>query len=147
MALPTDTVIDVKAILIADAVAVSNNSLAWSCHIGREPANPNRVITLYLGAGIEPNPKFLLETNNFQIRTRSNPYDYPGAFARHQLIKDALLGRDPVTQGNSNYRGFWMNTDILFLKYDDNNRPIFVSNWRTTREPTNSTTESNRQAL
>lgn len=147
MASPNDVCVDIKTLLISDAIGVSSNDADWSIHIGREPASPHKVITLYTYGGYEPNPKYLIEDVTFQTRIRSTPNSYLTGQAKGQEIKDGLLGRAATTIGGTKYIGFWVVNDILLLKYDDNNRPIFIINWRITREPANSISETNRTAL
>lgn len=114
----------------------------WPLYIGSEPADPNDVVTLYDIPGPAPNPKFLLDFPRFMVRVRSD--NYVQGFNKAEEIKDALLGLPSQTIGDIRYDGIWVVVDTHFLLADQRSRSIFVSTWRSIREPS---TGTNRVSL
>jgi len=137
--------VDIKDRLVTDGIGTFAATSGWGIYISREPTTPDTSITIYeTGSVTEPSPKFKLDFNTFQIRVRGARNGYAAAEAKTAAIKAALLGLGGVTLNSTKYVGIWMVTDILFLKYDEGERPIFVTNWRVAREPSSS---DNRTAL
>jgi len=136
---------DIKDLLVSDGIGVFGATSGWGIYISKEPSSPDTVITIYpTGSVNEPNPKFKLDFNSFQVRVRGAIEGFQGAMAKAEEVKAALLGRGDVTINNTLYVGVWMVTDILLLRYDETRRPILTMNWRTAREPSAS---DNRTAL
>lgn len=133
--------IDVKDILVGTTITSSFASTAdWGVYISQEPDQPSRSVTLYDSGGAgDANPKFLLEEPTIQIRIRGNPDDYTAAYDKANDIRDTLLGRGSTTVNGTLYVGFWQQSDIIYLRRDERDRPIFVSNWRLVREPSSGT--------
>lgn len=135
---------DLKDELEAAGVGTFAAETGWSLRVGKEPAKPNRTVTLYDTGGPEPNPKFLLEEPRVLARVRGEPDDYPGASAKALEVRDALLGSPRKTINGTVYVGIWADSDPSLLEYDEESRPIFVVNFRTVREPASGT---HRQSL
>lgn len=112
----------------------------WTMVIANERPDPDRMITLYdTGGAGEPDPKWLLEQPTVQVRVRGTPGDYLDTYNKCQQIRDALLGRSNVVVSGTKYVGFYAQSDIIRLPYDNNNRPIVVINLRMWREPDSGT--------
>ncbi len=133
------TAVNIKSILMAASVGSTDPDADWGVHVGKEPETPHRTITVYDTGGLEPNAKHLLDFNTVQVRVRGNINEYLGAYNKILAVKNKLLGLPPETVNTVDFRGVWQVGDIIFLKYDDNNRPIFVTNWRTALEPASGT--------
>lgn len=141
----SDVVQDIKDHLESRAGGQFAATSGWGIYISREPPEPDTVITLYpTGSASEPNAKWRLEHPTFQVRVRGAPNGYQLAQAKAESIKHELLGLGSTVINSTLYVGIWMTTDIIFMKYDDNNRPIFVMSYRTWREPSE---DDNRTAL
>ena len=130
---------DFKSILLTAGVGSTDPDTDWGVHVSKEPESPHRTITIYDTGGAEPNAKHLLDFNTVQVRVRGNVNDYPVAHTKIKDVKNKLLGLPKETVNGTVFVGVWAVGDIIFLKYDDNNRPIFVSNWRTALEPASGT--------
>lgn len=127
----TDVCKDIADRLVAVGLGTFAATSGWGIYISREPTTPDTVITIYgTGSFGEPNPKWRLESRTFQIRVRGAENAYTAAYAKAEAIKNALLGLGPITLNATNYIGIWMTTNIIFIRYDDNNRPIFSLNFR-----------------
>lgn len=130
---------DFKSILLTAGVGSTDPATDWGVHVSKEPTSPDRSITIYDTGGAEPNAKHLLDFNTVQIRVRGDKSDYQVTYQKTIDITSQLLGLPKQTVNGTVFSGVWAVGDIIFLKYDDNNRPIFVSNWRTALERASST--------
>lgn len=136
----SDVCVDLKDVLETASIGTFAATSGWGIYISKEPDTPDTTITLYpYGSPVEPNPKFLIDYLNVQARIRGDVQGYAAAQTKAQAVKDALLGLTAQTVNTSKYIGVWMNTDIFLLRYDDNDRPILVINFRVIREPASGT--------
>lgn len=138
---------DIATIISNAGLGVIAASSGWAIFTGRVPTSPDTVITTYDTGGRDPNAKFLLEEQSIQVSVRGAKGGYALAFDRMQSIKDTLLGAPQQTVDGILYVGIWGIGDIIALGYDDNNRPLLVSNWRVAREPPDSSPSTHRQSL
>jgi len=141
----SDVAKDIADRLVTQSIGTFAATSGWGIYISSEPISPDTVITIYNTGGVdEPNPKWRLESRSFQIRVRGAENGYTAAYSKAEAIKNQLLGLGPITLNLTNYIGIWMTTNILFLRYDDSRRPIFVMSFRSECEPSES---DNRTAL
>lgn len=135
MSAPT---IDMKnLLLLAPALGTfgtNPNINAYSIFIGREPATPDKTVTLYDTAGEAPNPKWLLDYPRFQVRVRGKQYE--DAYNQCEAVKSRLLGLPSQDLGGIRYDGIYVVIDTTFLMTDENQRFIFTASYRIIREPT-----------
>ena len=122
---------DIATFLAAQGVGTVGTDI----FVGREPSEPDEVISIFDIGGIAPNPKFLRDEPQIQCRVRGAVNDYDNAFIKAQLIKDTLLGAQPRRLNGTDYVLFTQIGEILSLGYDENNRVALVSNWQLVREP------------
>ena len=113
-------------------------------YIGKEPAEVQSCVTIYQYGGHDPDPKFRLNYPSIQIRVKGDVNGYSVAEQKMQSIVNVLLGMAKQTINSNVYVGVWQIADTMFLKYDENEHPIFVSNWRIAVQPSIS---DNRIAL
>lgn len=135
---------DISDMLVTGGIGTFAAASGWGIYISKEPLTPNTVVTVYHTGGAEPNAKWRLDFPTVQIRVRGDVNGYVAAHDKARAIFDLLLGKSPTTVNTNLYSGFWCMNDIIFLKYDDNNRPLFVINFRLAVEPSSGT---NRSAL
>jgi len=117
---------DIRATLVTDGVTTP-------IYISSEPANPDVVITIYNYQGDAPNPKFLLDFPQLQVRSRAN--DYETAYNNLLEVYDLLIGRPAFTVSTTRYTGILANTNIFEIGRDDNERRILAANFRLFVEP------------
>lgn len=101
--------------------------------VNSEPKEPNTAITIYDTTGGIPNPKWLLDNPEIQIRSRSKSQST--AYSNLRDIRDRLLGISQFIEGSKTYIGIWSKDDISYLMQDDSNRSILVTNMRIVTEP------------
>lgn len=141
MATPNPTSVDIRDILSTAGVGTIGANSGWSISVSREPLKPDTCITIFdRPSFLEPDPKWLLEHPNFQVRIRGSENNYLSATTKAQEIKDLLLGIQPQLRNGTKYRGIWQVSDIIPLGYDEQNRPILTMNFRCLREPTSTGT-------
>lgn len=110
-------------------------TVGWSINVSREPVAPVDAITIYDTGGLEADTDELdLMQPTFQVRVRS--LNFPNAYAKHEAIRDALILPGRLVTADSAYVAVNMNTDIIDLGRDDNDRHILVANYRAIRERT-----------
>ncbi len=102
--------------------------------VGMEPSEPDATITVYDTGGIAPNPKFLRDEPQVQVRIRGAVNDYQNAWIKAQETKDILLGAQPQILNGTDYVLFVQIGEMIALGRDENNRPLIVSNWQLVRE-------------
>ena len=132
--------VDIKDMLVGAMLGTFGEDI----FISREPAEPENCVTIYDTGGDNQDPKFALDEAYFQVRSRN--LDYATGYQKLEAIKLELEGkpetliRDPDNPDNNTnllvtYLGIWAYTNIAFVQYDQNDRVIFVLNFRTIREP------------
>lgn len=114
---------------------VLGGATGWTIFIGTMEASPNQVACFYDTGGANPNPRYLLDYQSFMVHVRGNPKEYGVAYAKAKQIKSQLLGIDSQTIGSDRWVSVQMAGDIMFIHYDDKERPIFSLNFRTIIEP------------
>jgi len=125
-------------------LGVKGAASGWGIYVGREPSRPDQAITCFDTGGFDANPKWSQDQSTVQVRIRGARGDYVGTHAKALAVKDELLGKANVTVGGVKYVGIWAVGDIIHIGYDENDRPLFTTNWRAVREPPAS---GNRAAL
>lgn len=126
----------------------------WHLWIGKEPATPDRAITLYDSGGLAPNPRWMIDYPHVQIRVRGGQSDYKIAGNKAQEIRNRLVGRESydayVAHSDTSVdRIIAINAigDIAFVGYDDSSRPAFVFNLALIIEPSPTSSPTNREPL
>jgi len=127
---------DLKDILVGAGVGTFAGTSGWAIYISQEPASPDEVVTLYDSGG--PEPLYLMDDTdlfrpNLQARIRGAAGGYLEAWAKAQEVADTLGHLAPQTIGGTWYAGVWQQTEVTFLRYDDNNRPVLTVNFRIRR--------------
>lgn len=123
--------IDIKDLIVAAGLGTFKATTGWGVYVSKEPKEPDTVITVYDTGGFSPNPRFPMDEPTVQVRVRGAPGAYMNAWAKAYKIRDALLGYSNAPLSTV----IFMDGDIFFLEYDDNNRPVLTLNFRVMREP------------
>jgi len=131
----TSPAVEISTFLQTGGIGTLGASSDWGIFTGREPTDPDTAVTVYDTPSAPSNPKFLLDEPSIQTRIRGAINGYLGGYDKAQEIKDLLLGIPKQVIGQATYVGIWQTSDIMFLKFDDNDRPLFTINWRMFREP------------
>src|SRR5699024_1742290 len=109
----------------------------WCISAAAEPVAPDTTVTLYDTPGREP----LLygkgdgkRYNQPAIQVRVRGADYPAAYSKAQQVRDLLNTIMNETIDGQLFVGAWLNSDIMSLGRDDNNRHRLTANYQLTRE-------------
>lgn len=125
---------DIADMLVSSGVGVFAAESGWSINVSREPVSPDTAITIYdTGGGPDVNVDINMRQPTIQVRVRG--YDYPEAYAKHEEIRSALCIPTFRDQGDHRYVGVWMQSDILSIGRDDNDRHLLTANYRIERMP------------
>jgi len=102
--------------------------------VGSDAINVPETFVTALDVGGTANPRWLRDNNRVHIRVKSQANNYMEGWETAQKIKDFLLGKSTIMIGDVYYIRFVINSDVYFVSYDDNNRPIFAMEFTVTRE-------------
>lgn len=133
MAAPLSPATDIAQLLNNENIA----TLSINLFVGMLPPSVEGLLAvIYDTPGVSPNAKWLRDEPTVQCFVRGEKLKYTEAWAFAQLIKDTLLGHDPIVVNNSNVVLFTQIGDIFPLGADDQSRPRIASNWQLVREYT-----------
>jgi hypothetical protein len=137
---------DITRLIQQNLLGLSGNSL----FIGKEPAQPNNCITVYdMGGGVQ-DAKFAVDEDFVQIRVRD--VNYTTGYDKMSAIKLLLEGLNgfadvSVEPVSSEIVGIWVESQIAFLKSDENGRNIFTMTLKIVRKETSLAEAGNRQIV
>lgn len=103
-------------------------------YIGIMPAKPDACVALFEYAGSPPPLHWAGEYPGLQVRTRSEPYDYPGGMATARAIMQALHGLHEQTLNGKRILLIKARGTPELLKRDESNRVEFVQNFDVIKE-------------
>lgn len=135
-----------KDLLETASVGVFAATTGWGIFVAREPMTPDQAITIYDTGGLAPDPKWLLDYPSIQVRIRGSKGDYQGTFNKAKQCKDVLLGCPSLNLNGDRWVSITGLGDVISLGYDDNERPLFTTNFRLIIQPATSV-DTKRQAL
>lgn len=118
----------------------------WEIKVGRLVDKPDKLIVMMDTPGQNPNPKWLLSYPFIQAIVRGPKDGYGAGWAKAKEVQDVLLGLEPQDVNGDRWSGVTGVGDISFVRYDDNNRPLFSVNFRLLLEPATSPL-TNREPL
>jgi hypothetical protein len=124
--------VDVKDMLVADTtlgLVFANNLF-----VGKEPAKPDKCVTIYDTPGFPP--MIGLETKGYefpsvQIRVRNTTY--LEGWSLIEKIKNSLHGRAQETWNGTLYSVIYVSSGPALLDWDDNGNCRFIINFNLQR--------------
>lgn len=129
----SSTAYDVAVFLAAQSIGTLAGNGNYSIHVGAEPAEPDKVVTIYDTGGLEPDTDELdLLRPTFQVRVRTT--NYLEGQAKQEAIRDLLILPLSLTMNGTDYVHIVQTSDIATIGRDDEGRQIFVSNYRAIKE-------------
>lgn len=111
---------------------------AWPISTGYVPSKEDKSITLMDTGGSPANPKWLLDYPSVQIFVRGGQGGYLAAYAAANALKDICLGVTSQNINGDRLVAINMESDILSLGNDENQRPMFSMNFTLITEPATS---------
>lgn len=118
---------DVKTILLSDSTI--GLALGTDLFISTMPADPDECVAVYDSGGENSEAQYNYQRPTVQIRVRGNRGEYNTTYALADSIRNLLHGLANYTVGSVRYVGIWAQGDILFIHYDENQRPVFSMNF------------------
>lgn len=133
-----DPALDISALLVSASIgtAGTTSTSTWGIFIGKEPAGNYRTITLYNTVGLDPEPLLNINYPSIQVRVRGIVNDYAAGWTKIADISKLLISHAVYSGTTATYTGFWQQGSDMFLMYDENSQPIFISSWRLAAQPT-----------
>ena len=122
---------DLALWMASEGVGTFGNTI----HVSREPISPDDVVTLYDTGGSAPLLSDHAELRDHTIQVRVRNTDYPAGYEKQQEIARIIQGLEPFVTDDYEYTGIWMQSDIIAIGRDDNDRFLFTANYRVVREP------------
>lgn len=106
----------------------------WALSVSWEVEGPpDNAITLYDTSGTGPDTDDLNPVRvTLQVRVRSR--DYPTAYSKQIEIRNALIkAAFPIVAATSRFVGIDVQSDVMSIGVDENNRHLLVANYRALR--------------
>lgn len=109
---------------------------AWDIWIGKQPALPDKTVTIYDSGGLASWPHMLLDFPSIQVKVRGGQPDYKVAFLKAREVREMVLGIMSYDATNGDrIVSITAIGDVAFSGWDDSKRPEFVFNLRMIIEP------------
>lgn len=122
---------DVKDML--ESSAVGAGTYGTDLFISLMPPTPNACLAVFDTGGYDPQAGYDYERPTVQVRIRGEVFGYQAAWDKAKEVSTALHGLYNETWNGARYVGIWQQGDIIFMGYDDNNRPLLSLNFRIHR--------------
>lgn len=122
---------DIKDIL--EETSSLGLTFATDLFISEMPDSPDECVCVYDTGGEAAWPDYTYEKPTVQVRVRGEKGQYRSAHLLAQGIRDTLNGTANDTRNGARYIGIWDVSDVLFVGYDDNRRPLLTLNFRIQR--------------
>jgi len=128
---------DIKDILISSAVGVADGfavSSGWAVHVSTIPDDtntPDTCIGIFDSPGLDPDDSFdgSIDQPSVQIRVRGAVFGYKAAWTKAKAIASALHQRVNETWNGTKYVQIMQKGDVMFVAYDEKNRPLLSLNF------------------
>lgn len=142
--------VDVKDLLEAAGVGTMGARKGWGIYIGREPAKPLNVLTIFDTGGRKPEMLLdktiknqgdsgpfdgTVESVGIQIRVRSSEYETSYSKAQEIFNNLANTGSFISLDGEYKYLNVYPQSNPLPIGEDDKTRHIFSLNFMAIRTP------------
>lgn len=115
---------DIAQILQTNGIGV----LGTDIFLGQLPASPDNVVAVFEYAGEPPDLHWPGEYPGLQILVRNKSYE--AGRQKIEQVKNILHGLAETVVNNHRYLLIRANQSPAFLQRDENNRAIFVCNFR-----------------
>jgi len=123
---------DFKDILVAAGVGTYETDI----FISVMPETPDACISIYDTPGYPPAANYVYDYPAVQVRIRGAIWGYQDAWDKAKEVRDALHGLTNETWNSTRYIQILCEADIMFINYDDNNRPLLTVNFLVHRTDT-----------
>lgn len=126
--------VDIKDILCDNSsFAFNDNVFVGMVPQDKPETTQDAVLGIRDTGGSQPEGISDIEYPTVQIICRALPFKYTEGYNLIKSAEDILHGQGGVTKNSSYYLGIWSAGAILFIGYDEKNRPEFSLNFRMQR--------------
>jgi len=115
---------DVKTILVNESIAQADD-----IHLTRMPESPDSVITVLDQPGSPPEHMLWYYKPKVQVLVRGSRNSYKSTKSLANNVLTCLHTYGPWVTGDTNYVGIWATSDVIFIGYDNSDRPVFSLNF------------------
>ncbi len=122
-------------LVTAGVVVTTPTAGSYLVRVGLLTEDQDALVAIFDSGGQNASPKFLLDFPRIACCVRGNARAYSDAYNKVRAVKDVLLGLEPQTLSGDRWCGVTGVGDIMFLKYDEKDRPLFTVNFRIILEP------------
>ena len=124
--------VDIKDILIESSTGLSL-VFATDLFVSKMKEDVDECVCIYDGPGGSPEANYELDYPSVQIRVRGNKMAYREGWALAKDVRDVLHGMTDKTINGTRYLEIVCSGDIMFIAYDESERPIFSVNFNIHR--------------
>lgn len=136
--------VDIKDLLVTAGIGSFASDSAWAINISYEPDTPSDTITIYDTGGPKPSYHMTAGTrgmlySDFMVRVRSN--SYVNAWNKMWDILESIdhkghftVEADSSSEADVRYSDIQKQTEVEFLRKDNNERTILICNFRAFRQ-------------
>jgi len=122
---------DIKDLIDADSDL--GLTFGTDLFVSEMPETPDACVCVYDTGGFPPDPNHTYDHPSVQVRVRGAKGKYRDAYVRANDIKKLLHQTTNETADGSRYLGIFAGSDVLFVGYDDNHRPLLTVNFNCER--------------
>jgi len=119
---------DIKDLLIESSSGLTL-VFGTDLHISRMPENPDECVSIYDGPGGAPQANYEYDFPSVQVRVRGAKMGYTATWALAKEIRDVLHAVTNRTINLTRYIQIVCSSDVMFVAWDESNRPIFTVNF------------------
>jgi len=120
----------IKDLMVTGGVGSFGSETGWAIRISRQKDKPDSLVTIYDTAGLVPEPGLDINRPGIQLLVRGDQNGYKATYAKCEEIRDLLLGLPSQTINGDLWASVVMTSDIIFLGYDEKDRPEFSLNFQ-----------------
>lgn len=121
---------DIRELLVSMGVLLLAN-----VHLSRVPETPDALVGIIDQAGAAPDDMVDIYKPMVQVYIRGARGDYTTTYSMASAVMGVLNAFGPYDMNGTHYIGIWATTDILWLGYDEHDRPRFSLNFMIYRSP------------
>jgi len=126
---------DIKDFIIESSAGLSL-VFATDLFVAKMPETPDECVCIYDSGGGAPEANYEYDYPSVQIRVRGDRMGYQAGWALAKDIKDTLHGKTNETINSTRYIQIVCSGDIIFVAWDELERPIFSVNFEIHRTST-----------
>jgi len=126
---------DIKDFLLESSTGLSI-IFATDLFVAKMPETPDECVCIYDSGGGSPEVNYEYDFPSVQVRVRGNRFAYQTGWALAKDVRDVLHGKTNEIINSTRYIQIVSSGDIIFVTWDEMERPIFSINFEIHRAST-----------